>query len=416
MNKFPRLICLALLASSCALTSAHAEVHSGSSSARPLITQKIDNSNLVTLHGNTRGAGPGMVDRGAVAEDFKLDHMMLQLKRSPEQEKALADFMEQQNAKGNPSYHRWLSEQEFDESFGVNRGDVEKVAQWLTSYGFVVNGVTPDGLVIDFSGTAGMVRSAFHTESHNLELKNGEKHFSNTTDPKVPAALAAVVAGPVALHDFKPHPLVKRRNPASVDASGHVKLATKDAKGNYTFTGCGGDCYAFTPGDAQTIYNITPLLKAGTTGKGQTIGLIEDSDDYTDADWTTFMSTFGLTSYGGTLATVHPQGSMTCSDPGDQNNGTDVEVELDIEYASATAPGANVVIESCADSTTAFGGLFAVQNLASATNITTPILSISYGLCEAQNGAAANAAFSSAYQHAASRGISIFVSSGDESR
>ena len=416
MHRYFRVVLLLAVASLVGVSSADAQSHYGSQSATVLVTQKLDDSSLVTLKGNTPvSLGTNTKDLGSVTGDFKLDHMLLQLKRSPEQEKALAAFMELQQSKSNPNYHKWLSEAAFDEAFGINSADVDSVTRWLKSHGFAVNGVTPDGLVIDFSGTAAMVTEAFHTQIHNLQLKNGEKHFSNVSDPQIPSALAKVVVGPVALHDIKPHPLVKPRSPVSIDGNGRNHQAEKDAKGNYTFAGCGSTCYAFTPGDAQTIYNINPLLQDGTTGKGQTIGLIEDSNDYTDADWNTFMTTFGLKRYGGTLATAHPTGSMTCNDPGDLANGTDVEVELDIEYASATAPGANVVIESCADSNTAFGGLLAVENLASATTITTPILSISYGLCEAFNGAAANGAYTSAYQHASARGISIFVSSGDES-
>ena len=43
-----------------------------------------------------------------------------------------------------------------------------------------------------------------------------------------------------------------------------------------------------------------------------------------------------------------------------------------------------------------------------------PIISISYGECEASNGASANAAYNAAYQQAVSEGISVFVAAGDE--
>ena len=59
----------------------HAE--SGSRRARPLITQKIDDTKLVTLEGNTPPvAKSSRHDRGAVAEDFPMNHMLLLLKRS----------------------------------------------------------------------------------------------------------------------------------------------------------------------------------------------------------------------------------------------------------------------------------------------------------------------------------------------
>jgi hypothetical protein len=392
----------------------------GSHTARPLITGKIDDTKLVTLEGNTHPAAKiAANDRGPVADDFAMNGMLLQLKRSPEQEKALGILMDQLHTPGNPNYHQWLSEAQFDEIFGVNQKDVEQVSAWLESHGFKVTGVMPDGMVMQFSGTAGSVREAFHTEIHNLQLKNGEKHFANMTDPQIPAALKDVVAGPTSLHNFMPHPDNIKRNKASIGANGDIHKGVQGPKGDYTFPTGQGTYYAFVPGDEETIYNINPLLSSGITGKGYTIGLIEDEDAYNTTngvspDWTTFVNAFGLSQYGGTQTTVHPSGSLSCSDPGDANDGTDFEVALDIEYASASAPGANVVVESCPD-TNVFGGLIAVENLVSASTIAAPVLSISYGYCEVENGASANASYSYAYQHGAARGVSIFVSSGDES-
>jgi subtilase family serine protease len=42
------------------------------------------------------------------------------------------------------------------------------------------------------------------------------------------------------------------------------------------------------------------------------------------------------------------------------------------------------------------------------------IVSISYGVCEAENGTSANASINSLYQQAAMEGVSVFVSAGDE--
>ena len=67
-------------------------------------------------------------------------------------------------------------------------------------------------MVMDFSGTAGQIREAFHTEIHYLEV-NGEQHFANMSDPRIPEALAPAVAGIVSLHNFKPHTMAKPRIP-----------------------------------------------------------------------------------------------------------------------------------------------------------------------------------------------------------
>src|SRR5260370_33995107 len=66
-----------------------------------------------------------------------------------------------------------------------------------------------------------------------------------------------------------------------------------------------------------------------------------------------------------------------------------------------------------ADTTVTFGGMSAVQNLINAKSGPPAIMSISYGQCEAVNGAAANAAYNAAYQQAVAEGVSVFVAAGD---
>jgi subtilase family serine protease len=239
--------------------------------------------------------------------------------------------------------------------------------------------------VIDYSGTAGQVRTAFHTEIHNLEV-DGIAHIANTNDPQIPAALAPAVVGIVALHDFKPH-------------ASHIQ------KSGYTV---GNGYYLVAPPDLATIYNFNPVFNGGNTGQGQTIYLLEDSDLYSNSDWTNFRSTFGLSIYGGaTLTTIHPappSGSNNCSDPG--VTGDDGEASLDAEYASAAAPSAAIVMASCTNILTA------LQNLVNGPN-PPAIMSISYGECEAYNGATSNQAFSTAYQTGVAEGMSIYQATGD---
>lgn len=89
--------------------------------------------------------------------------------------------------------------------------DTDTVSGWLKSKGFRVEGVQPGGMVIDFSGTAGQIRDAFHTEIHNLMVE-GKMHFANMSDPQIPAALEPAVGGVVSMHNFMPKPQLVRRN------------------------------------------------------------------------------------------------------------------------------------------------------------------------------------------------------------
>jgi len=162
------------------------------------------------------------------------------------------------------------------------------------------------------------------------------------------------------------------------------------------------------------VYNFNPLFSAGTSGQNQTIYLIEDTDLYSTNDWTTFRSAFGLSAYtGASLSTVHPappSGSNNCNAPG--VNADDGEAILDAEYASAAAPSAAIVMASCRSSFTTFGGLIAMQNLINGPN-PPAIISLSYGECEAFNGATSNAAYNAIFQQGVAEGTSIFVASGD---
>ncbi len=361
------------------------------SSVRPVITQRIDEGRLVTLRGNTRPEATAINDRGALPYDTRMEHMLLQLQRSPEQEKALREYIDELQEPNSPNYHKWLTAEEFGERYGLTHQDLDEITGWLTGHGLTVNLVYTNRILIDFSGTAGQVHDAFKTEIHSLDV-GGVKHIANMSDPKIPAALAPAVVGVVSLHDFKPHTNHKMKSQYTVSSSEQLVV----------------------PADLATIYNLNPLFTASNSGQGQTVVVIEDTNVYAASDWTTFRSTFGLSSYtSGSFTQVNPApatGPNNCTNPG--TNGDSGEATLDAEWASAAAPSAAIVLASCADSTS-FGGLIALQNLL--TETTPPeIVSISYGECEAFNGAASNAAYSAAYQQAVTAGVSVFVSSGDQ--
>jgi len=366
-----------------------------SENVRPvLITQSVDESKLVTLGGNTRPEARTKYDRGRVADSLLMEHLQLLLRRSPEQERELDKFLDDLHDSSSPAFHHWLTAKEFGERFGVADPDRETVKNWLRSHGLRLNVDYTNNVLIDFSGTAGQVREAFHTEIHNLNVK-GVKHIANMSDPQIPAALAPAISGIVSLHDFRPYPMYRPR-------------------ADYTVSESGIKHYLVAPGDLATIYDLNPLFSAGISGQGQTIVVIEDTDVYTTDDWVSFRSVFGLSSYtNGSFTQIHPApptGSNNCSDPG--TNGDDREAIIDAEYASAAAPSAAIVLASCTNTVT-FGGLIALENLLNDDSTETELVSISYGECEAQNGASSNAAFNSTYQQAVAEGVSVFVSAGD---
>ena len=355
-----------------------------------LITRTVNESDLVTLPGNTRPEVNAKNDRGRLADGFPLEHMILLLRRSRVQEKALTGLIDRLHDPTSPYFHHWLTAEQLGERYGLAQNDIHSITRWLKSHGFSINTVYPNQFVIDFSGTAGQVRQAFHTEIHRLNV-GGKEHIANMTDPRIPAALAPAIVGVVSLSDFMPQPMHEPRN----------------------YLTSGGNYYV-APADLATIYNLNPLFEAGVSGQGQTIALVEDSDVYNPADWSTFRSVLGLAVYsGGSFSEIHPappNGPNNCNDPGP--TGDDGEAILDAEWSSAAAPNAAILMISCANTASSFGGFIALQNLLN--DGTAPaIISISYGGPETEEGAAGNAFVESLYQQAVTAGISLFVSSGD---
>jgi subtilase family serine protease len=404
---------LCLAGASAITPMAHAQT---ASAAQLLVTSPVNTTKLVTLTGNVRPEANAQNDRGAVSSSLKLDHMLLQLNRPADREAALEARIEAMHQSGNPAFHQWLTAEQLGQQYGPNPADIAAVTGWLGKQGFAVNSVSASGMVVDFSGTAGQVNTAFKANIHSLSVR-GESHIANMQDPQIPAALANAVLGITSLNNFRPKPANMGISAHRIDGASRAvvpnvpKTATAaTAQGANPDLTANADYQLVVPDDLHTIYNFEPVYKNGVTGKGETVVVIEDTDVYSIKDWAVFRSTFGLTKYAkGSFTQEHPGG---CIDPGDVV-GNDGEAILDAEYSSAAAPNAAIVLASCADTETTFGGLLAMQALINKP-LPPPIISISYGDCEAGLGAAGNAMYNQTYQQAASEGVSVFVSSGDE--
>ena len=171
----------------------------------------------------------------------------------------------------------------------------------------------------------------------------------------------------------------------------------------------GGNAYYVTPADAATIYN-TPNSTLNTnhtgslnlTGTGVTIGIAGDSNvDVSNV--ANYRSLFGLPARAPTVV-------VDGNDPG---TGSDDEVEalLDLEVASAIAPGASLTLYTAQDTTFQSGLNLAIQRALDDNAIN--ILNVSFGGCEAYQGQSGNQEILNFWQQAAAQGISVTVSTGD---
>jgi hypothetical protein len=368
-----------------------------------LVTQAVDNSVRTSLPGNVHPLARAEFDRGEAPIDMPLKRMLLVLKRSPEQAAALRKLIDHQQDKSSPDYHKWVTPEEFGVRFGLSDQDLSAVANWLTASGFEVTQVSKGRTVIEFSGTAGLVKQAFGTAIHKFEAK-GEEHWANVNDPSIPTALAPVVAGVNSLHNFQKKAQNKNLGTFSRDnKTGQVTPRSPQ----FTFNaGCfpiGQNCNAVGPYDFATIYDLLPLWNAGTTGAGQRIAIVGRTN-INPQDATDFWNLFGLTVPSNKLNII-----LNGPDPG--INGDEGEADIDIQWSGAVAPGAFIDFVTSASTETTDGvdlsALYIVNN-----NVA-PVMSESYGQCELAMGNAGVSFYSFLWEQAAAQGISAFVSSGD---
>ncbi|MGA9884387.1 MAG: S53 family peptidase [Candidatus Acidiferrales bacterium] len=370
--------------------------------AAPRITQAITDSNLVTLRGNVYPLARPEYDRGLAPASLAMDRMMLVLKRSPQQVATLDALLAQQQDRNSPNYHKWLTPTQFGAEFGPSDQNIETIEAWLESQGFGIDSVSKGRTVIEFSGSAGEVQSAFHTAIHRYVLPSGAQHWANSTDPEIPAALAPVIAGIRSLNDFYPQPQIRVR--ASKPSPRPLFSFPSGCSTSATST---DECYfGLGPADFDKIYNVPSSL----TGAGETIAIVSDSDiQPTDIDQ--FRAAFGLPAKNFTQIETDtaPGGDPGIGGP----NSDEVEAILDAEWAGAVAPAAQIDLVVSPSTDTTFGGDTSALYIINDMTPTPPILSYSYGECELGLGTTANQFYLTNWQQAQAEGITVLVSSGD---
>ena len=170
----------------------------------------------------------------------------------------------------------------------------------------------------------------------------------------------------------------------------------------------GARCYQAS--QIQNAYNVTPLLNAGINGSGRTIVIIDAFGSPTIAsDLQVFDSVMGLPNPNFSIIT--PAGSPPPFDINDGNQfGWGVETSLDVEWAHAMAPGANIVLAVAPS-----------NNDSDILNVLTyvvdhhigDVLSQSYGEAEACMDSSLLATQHQEFVKAAAEGMTVFASSGD---
>ena len=316
-----------------------------------------------------------------VDPEFGLSHMILTLQPSASQQAALSALLEQQQEPTSANFHKFLTPAQFAASFGVSSGDVARVTSWLSSNGFHIDEVVSNNLAIVFSGTAAQMEATFNTQIRQYAI-NGEMHYANASVPEIPSALSSVIQGFAKLNDF------------------HSKPPTASIKAVPQYTSGSGAHY-LVPADYAIIYNLNSLYSNGFSGTSESIAVVGRSN-INPADIANFQASYGLPS--NPVTPVYATGT----DPGITGGENTLEGTIDLEWAGAVAPHANLKYVIAASTQTTDGLDLAAQYAIS--NNVAPILSVSFASCEAS---ANNSYYNNLWQQAAAQGISVFVSAGD---
>ena len=340
----------------------------------------IDERARVPRPGNRHPLAGPENDAGAVPPETRLERMILVLDADPAQQHALDEFLAAQQDPESAEYHHWLTPEEFGDLFGVSQDDSDQVVAWLQEHGLEIESVSAARREIIFSGTAEQVAAAFHTEIHTY-IVDGETHYANASDPEIPLALAPVVSGVLSLHDF------------------HGRALHRGARPLYT----SGSSHYLAPADLAAIYNVAGAYAKGYDGAGQNIAVVGRTNLHL-ADVQAFRSAFGLPAR-------QPVVVLNGTDPGVVSIDEEIEAALDVEWAGAVARNATIQFVVSRSTNTSDGVALSAQYVVN-RNLA-PVVTVSFGNCEAAMGSSGNQFWNGLWQQAAAQGMTVLVSSGD---
>jgi len=361
------------------------------------ITAAVSSSRMAAIPGSVSPRALQATDLGPLPADTVLSGMSLRFTPSAAQQTAIDQLLAGQQDPASPLYHQWLTPQQYAAQFGLSSADLAKITAWLAAQGFTVAGVANGGTFVTFSGSVAQVQAAFATSIHRLSL-NGETHFANVTGVSVPSAFAGVVGAVTGLHDFRLKPRVH-------SGIAHPQF-TSSVSGNHYLV----------PGDIYTIYDMGPLMSS-TSLPGANVSIaVTGQVDISPLDISTFRAAAGLNANPPTVQVV-PLTPYGGCDPGTPSLPTRclsstpptssdlAESSIDVEWSGAMAPYATVFFITSQN-------VFLSMQYAVDTNVA-PIVTTSYGNCEAAWGITDLISFNQVFQQANLQGQTVLVAAGD---
>jgi kumamolisin len=277
------------------------------------------------------------------------------------------------------SRRAWFTREEFARAHGADEDDVTLVREFARAHGLRVASVHLPSRTLHLTGRVGDLARAFGTSLYRYVGPRGS-YRGREGALLVPDALRNVIVGVFGLDD-RPQ------------ASAHVRPRPTRAMA----------APSYTPPQVAAAYGFP----TGGNGSGQCIGLIELGGGYQASDLATYFPSLGLA--GPAVTPVGVDGASNA--PTGSPSGPDSEVTLDVEVAGSIAPGARLAVYFAPNTDQGF--LDAVVAAIHDTTNGPNLISISWGGPEETWSAQTRTAFESAFEDAASLGITILAAAGD---
>jgi len=286
-----------------------------------------------------------------------------------------------------PAQRSHLSRAQFASRHGARPADIKKIRAFATQNGLKVVEVSRPRRSVLLSGSVAGFSRAFGVELNSYQHPTGTCRMRSGTI-QIPAALSGIIEGVFGLDNrpqAKPHFRIRKQlqNPVVRAQASSVSFNVPQVAQAYDFP-------------------------AGTTGSGQTIGILELSGGYRATDLATYFRNLGIAAPTVTAVSVDGGTNSPTGDP----NGADGEVELDIEVAGAVAPSAKIAMYFTPNTDQGF--LDALTTAVHDTKLQPAVVSISWGGPESSWTQQALNAFNSACEDASTIGVTILVASGDD--
>jgi hypothetical protein len=111
-------------------------------------------------------------------------------------------FIKELTTKGSPNFHKFLTQDQWNERFAPSVEDEQAVVNWAQSVGLTVTYRYPNRVLVDVEGTAGTIEKAFAVTINNYQVGE-EVDFSNDRDPAIPGSLFGVLHGVAGLNNIE---------------------------------------------------------------------------------------------------------------------------------------------------------------------------------------------------------------------